>query len=244
MKKIKNIIFITIIIFFSFTLQCQPLHKNNFINIHALYIQAQNKLKNQKFIDAITILKNINKINVMKFDNDKIQMNLIYAYYKNSNFYKAQEKIKIFKKLYPQHKNIDYILYIESLIYIKLDQNIYFKYIPIKYYQQDPIYAMKAFFQLKNIIFNYPNSVYLINIKKDIACVKNRLAMHYFQILKYYFLKKEYISVINRGDDIIKKYPDTLIIQKTLLLMEKSYRILHIIKTANTISNIIKSNPI
>ncbi|CAL4323845.1 outer membrane protein assembly factor BamD [Buchnera aphidicola] len=244
MKKRKNILFILIIMFFSDPLYCQPLYNHPVIHTTNLYHIIQKKLKNNDFKEVITIINNIKNKDIMYYYNDKIQINLIYAYYKNSDFDIAQEKIEIFKILHPQHKNIDYILYLQSLIYIALDNDVYFKYIPITHNKRDPIYAIKAFFQLKNIILNYPHSRYLIDAKKHLICLKNRLAMHEFNILKYYFSEKEYISVINRGEAIIKNYQDTLIARKTLLLLEQSYRALHYFNHAQKISQIINLNKI
>lgn len=244
MKKKYKIIFIFIIICLNFTVHCKSLNSYLFIKTDVLYKYSQKKLKEKKFDEAINILEKIKNDNIVNFNNDKIQINLIYAYYKNFNFNMAQKIVQEFILSHPNHPNIDYVLYMESLINWAMDKNTFFKILPIEYYKSDPIHAINAFFQLKNLIYHYPQSPYVINAKKHMISITHRLSEHDFQILKFYFSRKEYISVINRGEEIIQKYPQTQAARKTLIYMKKSFFALKIFDTAKKISQIISLNTV
>ncbi|ANZ22605.1 outer membrane assembly protein BamD [Buchnera aphidicola (Diuraphis noxia)] len=242
MKTKYKAIFIFIILFLNLTVHCQTLKYFPLIKKNMLYENAKKKLKEKKFDEAITILENIKKNNIFNTDNDKIQINLIYVYYKNFNFNMAQKTVQEFISLYPHHPNLDYVLYMKALIVLAMDKHIFFKIFPIEYDKNDPIHAINAFFQFKYLIDRYPNSPYVINSKKHMICIKRRLSEYDLKILKFYFSRKKYIAVINRGEEIIQKYPETLAARKALTYMKQSFFALKIFDTAKKISKIISLN--
>lgn len=244
MKKNKNVIFIFIIFFLSFPIYSKNLKKNIFISYNYLYQKCRKELKEKKFYNAISNLENLQKSNIVNYYSDKIKINLIYAYYQVSNFNEAQKNIEEFIRLYPKHKNIDYVLYIQSLINISLDKKIFYNVFPIQTYKSNPFYAKKAFLQLKKFIYDYPHSLYIVNAKKNLFYLKKRLSEYDLQILKYYFIHKQYIAVINRGEEILQKYPETLSAINALKYMKRSFFALKIFDTAKKISKIILINKI
>ncbi|QCI17216.1 outer membrane protein assembly factor BamD [Buchnera aphidicola (Aphis helianthi)] len=239
----KNILIILILLFVYSSAYSQNIQQKTFIQEKIFYEYCRTELKENKFNDAILHLENMKK-NVSNIYFDKIQINLIYAYYKIDNFNMAQKNIEEFIRLYPNHPNIDYIFYIKSLIDISLDKNIFLKIITIKNYKSDPIYAKRAFFQLKNFLYHYPKSIYIINAKKDLFNLKQRLSRYNLEILKYYFNRKKYVAVINRGEEILQKYPETSSAIESLNYIKQSFIKLKIFNTAEKISKIISINKI
>jgi len=242
MKKKNSIIFIFMILFLSSIVHSKSLKNFHFMKIYTLYEESKKELRKEHFDNAISILEKIKKNNVANIKNDKIQMHLIYAYYKNLNFNTALKNTEEFIRFYPKHPNIDYVIYMQCLIKISLDKNIFFNILPIEYHKNDINHAVNAFFQLKNFIYQYPNSSYVINAKKNLIYLKNRLSENEFKILKFYFSHKEYIAVINRGEEMIEKYSETPAARKALIYIEKSYKALKIFDTAKKISKIILLN--
>ncbi|QFQ32569.1 outer membrane protein assembly factor BamD [Buchnera aphidicola (Aphis fabae)] len=240
----KNIltVFILLFIFIHFSAYSQNTQQKKIIQEKIFYEYCKKELKENQFDNAIFHLETMKKKNISNVYSDKIQINLIYAYYKIENFNMAQKNIKEFIQLYPKHPNIDYIFYIKSLIDISLDKNIFLKVLTIKNYKSDPIYAQKAFFELKNFLYSYPQSIYIINAKKDLFYLKQRLSKYDFEILKYYFNHKKYIAVINRGEEILQKYPETSSAIETLSYMKQAFIKLKIFNTAEKISKIISLN--
>ncbi|QCI22845.1 outer membrane protein assembly factor BamD [Buchnera aphidicola] len=244
MKKKQSIIITFIILFLSLTVHSQSLKNNYFIETYILYEKSERELRKEHFDNTIFILEKIKKNNIANFNNDKIQMHLIYAYYKNLNFDMAQKNIEEFIYYYPNHPNLDYVMYIKCLISMTLDKDIFFKILPIDHYKNDINHTIHSFFQLKNFIYQYPKSRYLVNAKKDLIYLKNRLSEYDLKILKFYFFHKKYIAVINRGEEIIQKYSETPAARKALIYMEKSYKALKIFDTAKKISKIILLNKV
>ncbi|ACL30202.1 outer membrane protein assembly factor BamD [Buchnera aphidicola str. APS (Acyrthosiphon pisum)] len=245
MKKKNSIIFVFMILFFNSTVQSQSFKKNYFTERYTLYEKSNKELRKENFDNAISILEKIKKNNnTANISNDKIQIDLIYAYYKILNFDQARKNIEEFMYFYPNHPNIDYVVYIQCLISMSLDKNRFFSVFPINYYKNDYFYAKNAFFQLKYFIYQYPKSRYVVNAKKNLIYIKNRLSEHDLSILKFYFFHKEYIAVINRGEEMLQRYSETPSARKALIYIEKSYYALKIFDTAKKISKIILLNKI
>ncbi|WP_343154087.1 outer membrane protein assembly factor BamD [Buchnera aphidicola (Aphis aurantii)] len=238
----RNILIICILLLIQ-SLACSKNDiQQKFIQEQKIYEYGRKELKKNKFNSAIFFLENMKKKNIFNIYWDKIQINLIYAYYKIENFSMAQKNIEEFIKLYPKHPNIDYVFYMKSLIDISLDKNIFVKTLSIINYKSDPFYAKRAFFELKNFLYRYPKSIYIINAKKDLFNLKKRLSEHDFKILQYYFSHKQYIAVINRGEEILQKYPETPCTLATLDYIKQSFISLKIFKTAEKVSKIISLN--
>lgn len=244
MKKTKNIILIFIILSLNVISTCKALNNNFFVNTYILYEKSKKELKNERFKNVILILEHIKNNNITNFNDDKIRINLIYAYYKTSNFNMALQNIKEFINIYPHHPRIDYVEYIKCLINIHLDKNTFFNILFHNNYKHDLNHAKYTFFQLKQFIYKYPHSLYIPNAKKHLVCLKNRLSEHDLDILKFYFSRKEYLSVINRGEEILQKYSETESARTTLIYMKKSYNLLKIFDKSQKISKMILLNKI
>ncbi|QCI23927.1 outer membrane protein assembly factor BamD [Buchnera aphidicola (Macrosiphoniella sanborni)] len=244
MKRKKNIIFIFIILCLNFIVNCKAFNHNSFIETFILYEKSKKELKNERFNNVIFILEKIKKNNITYFNDDKIRIDLIYAYYKTNNFDMALKNIQQFIYIYPHHPHIDYVSYIKCLINIHLDQNTFFKILFKYYHNNDLNHAKNTFFQLKQFINKYPHSLYIPNAKKHLLCLKYRLSEYELNILKFYFFQKEYMAVINRGEEILQKYSETESARKALIYMEKSYNSLKIFDKAKKISKIISLNTV
>ncbi|AEO08188.1 outer membrane protein assembly factor BamD [Buchnera aphidicola] len=244
MKRKQNIIFIFIILFLNLAVNCKALNNHIFTDTYILYEKSKKELKYERFNNVISILEHIKKNNITHFNDDKIIIHLIYAYYKTNNFNMAKKNIKEFFNSYPKHPNIDYIAYIECLINIKLDKNIFLNILLNDYYKKDLYHSINTFFQLKKFIKKYPHSLYVPNAKKHLLCLKHHLSEYDLQILKFYFFRKEYIAVISRGQEMLQKYPETESARQALIYMEKSYYSLKFFDIAEKISKIIVLNKI
>ncbi|WWP02141.1 MAG: outer membrane protein assembly factor BamD [Candidatus Dasytiphilus stammeri] len=151
------------------------------------------------------------------------QLNLIYAYYKIANFNKAYNLIEKFINLNYINNNIDYVLYIKTLIYMKLNNHL----VKNKYIYQYNIsskYALLAIEAINKLIFNYPNSNYVINAKIYIPYLTEQLAKYELSIINFYFNHKLYLTVITHVKQIILNYPHTQSTQSALILMQMAYQ--------------------
>ncbi|VFP82017.1 outer membrane protein assembly factor BamD [Candidatus Erwinia haradaeae] len=152
------------------------------------------------------------------------QIDLIYAYYKNDNFSMALELIDRFIRANPDHKNIDYVIYIRGLTNMARDKNFLQDFMGINRSDRDLIYTKNALQDFKQLLQNYPQSTYATETKKHLSYLRERQAQYELSVAEFYSQRKAYVAVINRVKSILRDYPNTKAIHKALPLMENACR--------------------
>ena len=90
--------------------------------------------------------------------------------------------------------------------------------------QRMPTQARLAEYELTAMINNYPDSPLLNEAKEKLRYVQEVLAESIFGPAKQYFLRHAYPAVIDRCDEITKKYPDFTGMDRVLFLLAESKR--------------------
>lgn len=88
-----------------------------------IYATAQQKLQDGNFKGAITQLEALDNRYPFGPYSQQVQLDLIYAYYKNADLPLAQAAIDRFMRLNPTHPNIDYVIYMRGLTDMALDDS-------------------------------------------------------------------------------------------------------------------------
>ncbi|WP_241650786.1 tetratricopeptide repeat protein, partial [Rosenbergiella collisarenosi] len=75
-----------------------------------------------------------------------------YAYYKNDDMPMAQATISRFMRLNPTHPNIDYVMYMQGLTDMALDQSALQHFFGIDRSDRDPSNARQAFKDFSQLV--------------------------------------------------------------------------------------------
>ena len=139
-----------------------------------------------------------------------------YSYYTQDYYGDAIAELKRFLKVYPSHKNLEYVYYLLAICY-------YEQIVDEKKDLQSIVNAKKNF----NIISkNYPNTEYAIDAEFKLDLIDDILAAKEMYLGRYYFDKKKWIPAINRFREIIDNYDTTIYAEEALhRLVEVHYRI-------------------
>ncbi|VFP87902.1 outer membrane protein assembly factor BamD [Candidatus Erwinia haradaeae] len=205
---------------------------------------AEKELQRGGFKKAILQLTTFNANYPLSQYYDQVQLDLVYAYYKNNNFSLALETIDHFLRLYPDHLNLDYIMYMRGLIYMEKDNNPIQTFFGIDRSDRDPIHRLSAFNSFSQMLHNYPNSQYAIDARKRLIFLKECQAKYELSVAEFYDKRRAYIAVVNRVDKMLIDYPDSNATHQALHLMENAYRQLHLNAQADRIAKIIATNPV
>ncbi|AKC32439.1 outer membrane protein assembly factor BamD [Candidatus Pantoea carbekii] len=208
-----------------------------------IYETAQKKLQANNFQDAITQLEILNNRYPFGPYSQQVQLDLIYAYYKNNNFSLAQTVIKNFIHLNSTHANIDYVIYMKGLINMTLDQKIFWSILKIvDSSDRDSKYALDAWHDFLELLRKYPKSYYAADAYKRLIYLKERIAKYELQVVEFYINHRAYIAAVKRVESMLKNYPDTLSTYKALPLMEHAYYHLKMPEEAKKVTKIIAFN--
>ena len=139
-----------------------------------------------------------------------------YSYYTQDYYGDAIAELKRFLKVYPSHKDLNYVYYLLAICY-------YEQIVDEKKDLQSIVNAKKNF----NIILkNYPNTEYAIDAEFKIDLIDDILAAKEMYLGRYYFDRKKWIPAINRFREIIDNYDTTIYAEEALhRLVEVHYTI-------------------
>ncbi|WWO97304.1 MAG: outer membrane protein assembly factor BamD [Candidatus Dasytiphilus stammeri] len=161
---------------------------------------------------------------ILESDSQQHKLNLIYIYYKQGNLVNAEKIIQKYIFDYPNQSNLDYVLYMRGLIYIRLDQYFWRKLFRLDLSNCNSEYARSALHDFSQLILSYPESKYTINARKHISALKERLANYDLLIANFYFQHRKYISVIHRIEKMMLYYPNTKYTKLALVLIKEAYK--------------------
>ncbi|WMY96312.1 MAG: outer membrane protein assembly factor BamD [Arsenophonus sp.] len=219
---------------------------NNIISENSqndIYQSSQDKLKKNNYKGAIKLLEKLYNNYPLSLYKKKAQLDLIYAYYKSSELLLAIKTTDHFILSNPNDPNIDYVLYMRGLTAQKLDQNALQDFFGIDYSDKDPQYAVAAFKSFSQLIRSYPHSFYVSDAAKRLLLIKERLAKYQLAIIKYYNKRGAYIAIINRTEEMLKKFPESKYTRHALYYMKIAYDKLGLENEKNKVIQLIMLNP-
>lgn len=207
-----------------------------------IYATAQQKLQDGNFKAAITQLEALDNRYPFGPYSQQVQLDLIYAYYKNADLPLAQATIDRFIRLNPTHPNIDYVLYMRGLTDMALDDSALQGFFGVDRSDRDPQHAQNAFKDFSRLVKNYPNSPYANDATKRMIFLTDRLAKFELAVAQFYTKRGAYVAVVNRVNVMLVDYPDTQATRQGLKLMENAYRQMQLNDEADKVAKIIANN--
>lgn len=207
-----------------------------------IYATAQQKLQDGNWKAAIKQLEALDNRYPFGPYSQQVQLDLIYAYYKNADLPLAQAAIDRFLRLNPTHPNIDYVLYMRGLTNMALDDSALQGFFGVDRSDRDPQHARDAFNDFSKLVRGYPHSEYANDAEKRMLFLKDRLAKYELSVAQYYTRRGAWVAVVNRVEGMLKNYQDTQATRDALPLMENAYRKMQLNAQAEKVAKIIASN--
>ncbi len=156
-------------------------------------------------------------------ESAQTQLDIAYAYYKNSDPDSAIAAADRFIKMNPRSPNVDYAYYLKGLVNYNRDIGFVQRFIPSDASQRDPGNARNAYGIFAELVRKYPNSKYAEDSRKRMIALKNNLAMHEVHVARYYMKRKAYVAAANRASYVIEKYQRTTAVPYALQIMQEAY---------------------
>lgn len=207
-----------------------------------LYANAKAALDAANFETASELLDDLDNRYPFGPYSDQVQLDLIYAYYKQDEIALALASIDRFIRLNPTHNDLDYLYYMRGLTQMSADKQIFQQLFGIDRFNRDPSSALQAFSDFLRVIKYYPNSQYAADAQQRLIFLKDRLARYEIAIAQWYLKREAYIAAINRSKTVLNNYPDTASTEKALEIMITGYDALNIDKPLENALAVLKLN--
>lgn len=209
-----------------------------------LYTEAQSSLRSGNWLTAVEKLEALDSRYPFGPYSEQVQLDLIYAYYKNGDLPLALATIERFTRLNPTHTKMDWILYMRGLSHMAQDQNFMHSVFNIDRSDRDPEPVKSAFTDFKRLLERYPDSPFAADAQKRMYSLKNRLADYDLASADFYLRREAWIAAINRCQELQKTYPDTMAARKSLEIQLEAYEQLGLTDAVERTKAMIELNPI
>lgn len=206
------------------------------------YQEAQLLLNQGSWVIAIEKLELLDSRYPFGAYSEQVQLDLIFAYYKNKDFALSEATIERFMRMNPGHAEMDWILYMRGLSNMAQDSSLLHDMMNLNRNDRDPEPARKAFVDFRRLLLRYPNSEFGADSQKRMVALKNRLANSELATAEFYVRREAWVAVINRSQQIQRDFPDTQAARNALPLMLTAYEALQLEEPAQRIRELIELN--
>ena len=204
--------------------------------------QAQKAMDAGNYEKAIKIYEAMSSRFPFGPDSAQAQLDIAYAYYKNSDPDAAIAAADRFIKMNPRSPNVDYAYYLKGLVNYNRDISFVHRFLPTDASQRDPASARNAFDIFSELVRKFPDSKYVPDSKKRMVALKNNLAMHEVHVARYYMKRKAYVAAANRASYVVEKYQRTLAVPYALQIMQEAYIKLNMTDLAQNAEQLYQMN--
>jgi outer membrane protein assembly factor BamD len=170
------------------------------------------------------------------------QLEIAYAYYKQSEQASAVAATERFMKLHPNHPNVDYAYYLKGLVYFNEDLGLLGKISRQDRTERDPKAARESFDAFKELVQRYPESKYTPDALARMKYLVNALASHEVHVARYYMKRGAYVAASNRAQYALRNYPQAPAQEEALLIMIQAYDVLGMPELRNDAERVLRKN--
>ena len=236
---VKHLLLIAIL---ALTAACSSDKVDENLSETELYQQAMDELESSSYTSAISKLKALESRYPFGQFAAQAQLELIYAYYKNSEPEAARSSADRFIRLHPQDANVDYAYYLKGLAAYDQDTGLISRFLPLDMSKRDPGAARDSFNDFAQLTRRFPNSRYSPDARQRMIHLRNLLAAYEIHVADYYIRRKAYVAAANRGRYVVENFQETPAVGDGLAVMVEAYQKLGMDDLAATSLDVLKYN--
>ena len=173
---------------------------------------------------------------------ERAQMEIAYAYYKDSEPESAIVAANRFIKLHPNHDNVDYMFYLRGLASYDLSESFLDSLFNVDPSQHDPKSARRSFEYFAELLKKYPKSRYSKDALQRMTLIRNNLAVYEVHVADYYMRRGAYLAAANRGKYVVVNYKRTPAVADALAIMVTAYGKLGMADLASDSKSVLEKN--
>ena len=188
-----------------------------------LYAEAKDNLNDGNYERAVKLFETLEARYPFGRYAQQAQLEVAYAYYKDSEPISAIAACDRFIKLHPNHPNVDYAYYLKGLANFNEDLGLLGNLVDQDLSERDPVAARDAFLAFKELVTRFPESKYAADSTARMKYLVNALASHEVHVAKYYLKRKAWVAAANRAKEVLKSYPEAPALEEALAIMVVAY---------------------
>ena len=211
-------------------------------NAQRLYSEAKASMSEGGYDRAIQLFEKLEARYPYGRFAQQAQIEVAYAYYKQSEQGLALAAADRFIKLHPNHPNVDYAYYLKGLVNFNEDLGLLAGLSNQDLSERDPKGAREAFDSFNELITRFPESRYAPDSRARMQYLVNSLSSHEAHVARYYYNRGAYVAAINRAQTALTSFPQTPANEEALFLIVKSYDALGMTQLRDDADRVMRTN--
>lgn len=211
-------------------------------NVTKAYETAQDAMRSRNYRRAIPIYEALQARFPFSDLSKRIQLELMFAYYKDNRTEQAIGMADQFMRENPIHPRVDYALYIKALAYFDDEAGFLEGWFNKDISNRPPRDAALSFSLLKQLVERYPASLYAEDARQRMVFLKNRLANYENSVARFYLERGAYVAALNRAKAALEEYNGATGNQESLDIMVEAYEGLGMDKLAADTRLVLRNN--
>ena len=181
--------------------------------LQILYNDAMQLVRKSDFVDAAILFEDIERQYPYSKWSNQAQLMSGFCYYKSKMYNDSLDALERFIALYPGSKKISYAYYLRALNYFEQISDV----------ERDQTTTTKAKQAFKEVINKFPDSDFAIDALGRIDIINDRLAAKEMEIARYYQFNHQWISAINRYNNVLENYKTSIYTEESLHRLVEIY---------------------
>ena len=206
------------------------------------YRRALDQLNGQNFRGAISTYQALESRFPFGRFAAQAQIEIVYAYYRNSDMEAARAAADRFIRLHPENENVDYAYYLKGLSSFTDDKGIINRFLPVDPTKRDPGRAQESFNDFAQLLALYPDSIYAADARARMIFLRNNLAAYEIHVANYYLERRAYIAALRRGQYVVENFQGTPAVADGVAIMVECYMRLGLNDMADTSLALLREN--
>lgn len=187
------------------------------------YSSAQAAIKAKNYFLAVEHLQNIETHYPFGKYTAQAKLDLIFAHYESGSFESAAATAQRFTQQHPRHPELDYAYYMRALSNYDVDRGFITRVLPTSPAQRSMEPVMKSYQNFRKLITRFPKSDYAADARQRMVYLRNILAQHEIEVGNYYLRRGAHLASANRGQYVLKHFPESPSVPAALALATKAY---------------------
>ena len=207
-----------------------------------LYAEAKDSLNSRNYDQAIKYYEKLEARYPFGRYAQQAQLEIAYAYYKDSEPAQAIAAAERFIKLHPNHPNVDYAYYLRGLANFNEDLGWTGYVSGQDFTERDPKAAREAFDAFKDLATRFPESRYTPDAVARMNYLVNMLASHEIHVARHYMKRGAYVAAANRAQFALNTYPRAPANEEGLVILVRAYDALGVTDLRADAERVLKKN--
>jgi outer membrane protein assembly factor BamD len=207
-----------------------------------LYGEAKDAMEMRTWDKAIKYLEKLEARFPYGRYAQQAQLDVAYAYWKNSERASAIAAADRFIKLYPNHANVDYAYYLKGLVNFNENSGIMSVLDTPDMAERDSKGTRDAFEAFKELSTRFPDSKYAGDAQARMRYLVNSLAQYEVHVARYYMKRGAFVAAANRAQFAVQSYPQAPALEEAVFIMVKAYDSLGMTDLRDAADRVMRKN--